>query len=48
MGGRDRAAVRREGYYEAHRRRALERAAAWEPDEIRAGVEAFFRRIGGK
>jgi glycosyltransferase involved in cell wall biosynthesis len=28
-----------------HRMRALDRANVWEPDRLRAGVEAFFRRV---
>lgn len=34
-----------EDFYQAHRARALERAAVWHPDRIRPGVEAFFRRV---
>lgn len=36
-----------EGFYQAHRRLARERAAAWDPDRLRPGVEAFFRRVAG-
>jgi glycosyltransferase involved in cell wall biosynthesis len=34
-----------EGFHQEHRRRALERAAVWEPDRLRPGVVAFFRRV---
>lgn len=34
-----------EAYYQEHRRRARERARAWEPDRLRPGVEAFFHRV---
>ncbi len=36
-----------EAYYQEHRRLALERARVWEPDRLRPGVEAFFRRVAG-
>src|SRR5262249_34209408 len=32
-------------FYAEHRARALARAAVWEPDRLRAGVEAFFRGV---
>jgi glycosyltransferase involved in cell wall biosynthesis len=35
-------------FYAQHRARALERAAAWEPDRLRPGVEAFFRRVAAR
>lgn len=37
-------------FHAGHRARALERAAAWEPDRLHSGVEEFFRRVaeGGR
>ncbi|MBN9123095.1 MAG: glycosyltransferase, partial [Planctomycetes bacterium] len=32
-------------FYAEHRSRALERSRAWEPDRLRPGIEAFFRRV---
>lgn len=39
-----------EAFYRDHRAKALERAKAWDPDRLRPGVEAFFRRVaaGGR
>ncbi|HEY8503608.1 MAG TPA: glycosyltransferase, partial [Gemmataceae bacterium] len=34
-----------EEFYQAQRRRCLERARVWEPDRLRPGVEEFFRRV---
>ena len=36
-----------EAFYQEHRRRALARAAAWDPDRLRPGVEDFFRLVAG-
>lgn len=36
-----------EAFYQEHRRLSLGRAAAWDPDRLRPGVEAFFRRVAG-
>jgi glycosyltransferase involved in cell wall biosynthesis len=34
-----------EAFYQMHRRLASERAAAWSPDRLRPGAEAFFHRV---
>jgi len=37
-----------EAFYAEHRERALARAKAWEPDQLRQGVEAFLHQIAAK